>query len=53
VGGASCTNWGLEERIYVNGGRTDGKRAPGRPKRRRADSIKMDRMEKCGMDWSG
>jgi hypothetical protein len=37
-------------------GKTDGKRPLGRPRRRWMDNIKMDfrdRIECCGLDWSG
>jgi hypothetical protein len=34
-------------------GKPEGKRPPGRPKRRWVDNIKIDRIECCGLDWSG
>jgi hypothetical protein len=34
-------------------GKPERKRPLGRPRRRWTDNIKMDRIEYCGLDWSG
>jgi hypothetical protein len=52
VGGTCDTNGGEGERV----GKPEGKRPLGRPRRKWIGNIKMDlleRMECCGLDWSG
>jgi hypothetical protein len=54
--GVACSAVGEERSVYrVLVGKLEGKRAEGRPRRRRENNIKMDLQEVgCGvMDWIG
>ena len=53
MGGACGTYGGGEKRVRGFGGKAEGKRPLGRPRRRWEDNIKMDLQEMgCGgMDW--
>jgi hypothetical protein len=53
--GGTCSMYGGRERCIQDfGGRPEGRRAPGRPRRRWDDNIKMDLEEVgWGMGWIG
>jgi len=53
MGGACSAYGGEESRIQGFGGKLEGERPLGRPRRRWEDNIKMDLQEvKCGgLDW--
>ena len=53
MGGASTAYGGEERRIQCLVGKPEGKKPPGRPRRRWEDNIKMDFQQVgcAGMDW--
>jgi hypothetical protein len=55
MGGPCSTNGGEEERVLIIGGKAEGKRPLGRPRRRWVDNIRMD-LGEFGwgdVDWIG
>jgi hypothetical protein len=55
MGGAYGTNGGKKNVYRLLVGKPEGKRPPGRPRRRSVDDIKMDLAEIrwCGVVWTG
>jgi hypothetical protein len=55
MSGACSTNGGEEERVYVVGGKTEGKRPLGRQRRRWLNTIRMDLVQVGwhDVDWIG
>jgi hypothetical protein len=53
MAGACSTNVEKRNAYKLLVGKPEGKRALGRPRRRRVDNIKMNLLEAgCGLDWS-
>jgi hypothetical protein len=55
MAGPCITNGGEEERLYIIGGKPEGKRPLGRPRHRWMDNIRMD-LGEVGwgdVDWIG
>jgi hypothetical protein len=55
MGGPCSTNGGEQERVWVIGGKPEGKRPLGKPRRRWVDNIRMDlgEMGRGDVGWIG